>query len=55
MFLDQLNTVIRDKALPLDVAEKYLNLYIGEADWKTHISKLWMNLENKNKNSDISK
>ena len=55
MFLDQLNIAIRDKALPLDVAEKYLNLYIGEADWKTHISKLWMNLENKNKNSDISK
>jgi len=55
MFLDQLNTVVRDKSLPLDVAEKYLNLYIGDADWKTHISKLWTNFENKNRNSDQSK
>lgn len=55
MFLDQLNIVLRDKALPLDVAEKYLNLYIGEANWKNHISKLWTNFENKNKNFDISK
>jgi hypothetical protein len=55
MFLEQLNKVVQEKALPLEVAEKYLNLYIGEADWKTHISKLWTNFENKNKNSDLSK
>lgn len=55
MFLDQLNITVRDKTLPLEVAEKYLNLYIGESDWKTHISKLWTNFQNKNKNSDLSK
>ena len=55
MFLDQLNKVVQEKTLSVDVAEKYLNLYIGEADWKTHISKLWNNFENKNKNSELSK
>lgn len=55
MFLEQLNKVVNEKTLPVDVAEKYLNLYIGEADWKTHISKLWTNFENKNKNSELSK
>ena len=55
MFLDQLNSVVKDKTLPVDVAEKYLNLYIGDADWKNHISKLWLNFENKNKDSELSR
>ncbi|GEM_PF-1903130 len=55
MFLEQLNKVIEEGTLPVEVAEKYLNLYIGEANWTAHISKLWLNLENKNKNAEISR
>lgn len=55
MILEQMISVVEKNTMPMDVAEKYLNIYIGEADWKTHISKLWTNFENKNKNSDISK
>lgn len=53
--LEQMISVIDKNTMPMDVAEKYLNIYIGEADWKTHISKLWNNFENKNKNADISR
>jgi len=55
MMLEQMISVVEQNALPIDVAEKYLNIYIGEADWKTHIAKLWTNFENKNKNVDMSK
>lgn len=55
MILEQMISVIEKNTMPMDVAEKYLNIYIGEADWKTHISKLWTNFENKNKNADISR
>jgi hypothetical protein len=55
MILGQMISVAEDGVLPIDVAEKYLNIYIGEADWKTYISKLWTNFENKNKNVDISR
>lgn len=55
MMLEQMISVIDKNTMPMDVAEKYLNIYIGEADWKTHISKLWNNFENKNKNADISR
>ena len=55
MILEQMISVVKDNILPIEVAEKYLNIYIGEADWKTHIAKLWTNFENKNKNTEISK
>lgn len=55
MILEQMTSVIEKNTMPIDVAEKYLNIYIGESDWKTHITKLWTNFENKNKNADISR
>ena len=55
MFVDQMNAVIQNNVLPIEVAEKYLNLYIGEANWKLHIGKLWQNFENKNKDSLMNK
>jgi hypothetical protein len=55
MILEQMISVVEKNTLPVDVAEKYLNIYIGEADWKTHISKLWTNFENKNKNAYTSR
>jgi len=55
MILEHMMSVVDQGNLPIDVAEKYLNIYIGEADWKTHIAKLWTNFENKNKNKDLSR
>jgi hypothetical protein len=55
MSLEELSKVVEHNVLPVDVAQKYLNLYVGESDWSKHINKLWVNLENKNKNLDVSK
>jgi hypothetical protein len=48
MSLEELNKVVESSVLPINVAERYLNLYIGESEWEKHINKLWVNLE-KNK------
>lgn len=55
MSIDGLSKVIEEDALPVEVAEKYLNIYVGQDDWTKHINKLWGNLENKNKNIEMSK
>lgn len=55
MSIEGLNKVIEENVLPIDIAEKYLSIYVGEEDWKKHINKLWSNLENKNKNPELSK
>jgi hypothetical protein len=55
MSLEELTKVVENSVLPINVAERYLNLYIGESEWEKHINKLWVNLENKNKNLDLSK
>lgn len=55
MSLEELMKVTEQGVLPVDTAQKYLNLYIGESDWPKHINQLWLNLENKNKNLDLSK
>lgn len=41
MSLDNLRKVISEQTIPIDVAEKYLNIFIGKADWKYHIKALW--------------
>jgi hypothetical protein len=55
MSLDDLSKVIENDTLPIDIAANYLTLYLGEEDWNKHINKLWINLEAKNKNSELSK
>lgn len=47
MSLDGLMKVVNEDTIPLDIAEKYLNLFLGKADWKTNIKKLWSITEKK--------
>jgi hypothetical protein len=47
MSLDGLIKVVNEDTIPLDIAEKYLNLFLGKSDWKTHIKKLWSITEKK--------
>lgn len=39
---DDLRTITVLNKLPLDVAYKYLNIYVGFSDWETAIKKLWV-------------
>ena len=55
MSTEALNKVVEEHALPVEVAEKYLNIYVGTDDWNRHINKLWTNIDNKTKNSEASK
>jgi hypothetical protein len=41
MSIQDLEKVINDNTIPLDVAEKYLTLFLGEYEWKKSISRLW--------------
>jgi hypothetical protein len=47
MSLDGLVKVVNEDTIPLDVAEKYLYLFLGKSDWKTNIKKLWSITEKK--------
>jgi hypothetical protein len=37
------------------LADKYLNLYIADIDWKPHISQLWSNALKKFRNETVAK
>lgn len=41
MSIQDLEKVINDNAIPVDVAKKYLNLFLGECDWEKPILRLW--------------
>lgn len=41
MSLDDLTKVVEQDIIPIEVAEKYLNIFVAKADWKNHIRSLW--------------
>lgn len=41
MSLDNLRRVIEEQTIPIEVAEKYLTIFVGKADWQYHIKALW--------------
>ena len=47
-----LERVIAEDAMPIELAEEYLKLYIADVEWSEHIQKLWGNFYNKNKNEE---
>jgi len=51
----ELLEVVNEGALPIDVAQKYLSLYISDIDWKPHISQLWNNGLKKFRNETVAK
>lgn len=55
MYIQSLETVISDGTISFDVAEKYLSLYIGEADWKEKIGQLWTVQKKKIKDEEKAK
>jgi hypothetical protein len=48
MSTDSLKRVIEDNVIPMDVADKYLRLYVADIDWAKNISDLWVNANKKN-------
>lgn len=55
MYIQSLETVVSDGTISFDVAEKYLNLYVGEADWKEKIGQLWTVQKKKIKDEEKAK
>lgn len=55
MSLDILEKVIQEDTIPLEIAEKYLNIFLGPTDWKKNINKLWDISNSKSKNLDERK
>lgn len=55
MSTQEIAQCIKDNSLSLDVADRYLKIYIADIDWKVHISSLWRNALNKLKSDDLAK
>lgn len=47
MSLQDISTAIKEKTLPVSIAQKYLKLYIADIDWEPYIANLWKNACNK--------
>jgi hypothetical protein len=52
MYIQSLEAVVNEGTVSFDVAEKYLSIYIGNADWKEKISQLWNVQSKKNKDEN---
>lgn len=48
-------SVIEDRSLPVEVADKYLKLYVANIDWAPHIGTLWSNALKKYGNETVAK
>jgi hypothetical protein len=55
MSLDILEKVIEEDTISFEVAEKYLNIFLGPTDWKKNINKLWEISGSKSKDLDTRK
>jgi len=53
--MEDLKDVVDNGNLPIQVAEKYLNLYIADIQWGPHISQLWSNALKKFRNETVAK
>jgi hypothetical protein len=59
MYIQSLEAVVNDGTISFDVAEKYLTIYLGPADWKEKIGQMWSvqkkKLNDENKAKDFVK
>lgn len=55
MFLQELQNAIDTNSISIDIAQKYLKLYISDTDWVESISQLWSNSQKKFKNDEMAK
>lgn len=52
--LDNVN-LVDNSVLSLELADKYLKIYVADIDWKPHIAQLWNNSLKKNGNEIVAK
>lgn len=55
MSLLEVKKVIEDDTLSIDVADKYLRIYVADIDWKDSINKLWEMFFKKTSNPENAK
>jgi len=51
----EIEKALQEKSLPLNLANKYLKLYIADIDWEPHIASLWRNAKKKYGNENVAK
>lgn len=55
MSFNDLQEALDTKTLSIDLAQKYLKLYIADIDWQPHIASLWSNAQKKYKDETQAK
>lgn len=55
MSFADLKEAIETKALSIDIAQKYLKLYIADIDWVPHITTLWSQAQKKQKDESAAR
>lgn len=55
MSLSEMKKVLEEGSLSIDVADKYLRIYVADLDWKDSIVRLWEMFSKKTKDSNLSK
>ena len=55
MSVQDLKNAISENSISVDLADKYLRLYVAPIDWKPHISSMWLNATKKYKDDDLAK
>jgi len=55
MSVQDLKIAIAENSISVDLADKYLRLYVAPIDWKPHISSMWLNATKKYKDDDLAK
>jgi hypothetical protein len=53
--VDYLQKAINSESLDINLADKYLKLYVADIDWLPHISSLWGNVQKKNMSQEDKK
>jgi len=55
MSIQEVQQAIDNNSLPINVAEKYLKLYVADISWQDSIATLWKNSVNKMQNQEAAK
>ena len=55
MSIQEVQQAIDNNSLPINVAEKYLKLYVADVSWQDAIATLWKNSINKIQNQEAAK
>jgi len=53
--IQETKKAVEEKSLPIELADKYLKLYVADIDWQPHISDLWSVSIKKYSNENLAK